>query len=276
MANGAKNNFLFVFRNLEAFCDVGLAVAILIASVIVLGALVNESRRSCVDDDQPRYIWMGVILCALHTANTLTTCFLKALPYEVFGTSPEAAEKLIQKVNESKIEKKDLFSDKEYMNAENRTISDVESHRDPAEPDLGTSSPSAATVQDSFPSLNLPDAGHMLEMAKVYSTAAVSTAYLYGVAFVLQLNNFLLLLAFGAILGTSTNFTDLVTHFVAIESITHVHEVVPAALKIKDRSPKRFNKSGIEVEEELEASGRLSYGLIVKPNKKGKGAVYRW
>ena len=89
------------------------------------------------------------------------------------------------------------------------------------------------------------------------------------------MNNLLLLLTFGAMLGTSGNFINLVTVFVSIEAITHVHELVPLTLKIKDRSPQRYNKSGIEVEAELESSGRLSYGMIVPPRADGSGGVYR-
>jgi len=272
--NGVKRNVFFIFRSFEAFSDFILACVILVAQVMVLSALVSEATRACVDDNQPRYIWMGVILCALHTANSLTSSFLKALPYEVFGTTPGGAERLIRQVNESKIEKKDLFSGELYSDAPEENSADSSASADKAH-----TQPSSADLEAAFQSSSTEErksnAAWLMTQAKVYSTAAVSTVYLYGVAAVLQLNNFLLLLAFGAILGTSTNFTDLVTHFISIETITHVHELVPRALNLKDRSPHSYNKSGVELEAELEASGRLPYGQIVPPGPNGKGGVYR-
>lgn len=84
---------------------------IVIAQALILSNLVRESTDTCADEDHPKMIWMGVILCALRAANSFTTAFLSALPYEIAGTNLAEAEVLIERVNESKIEKKDLFSD---------------------------------------------------------------------------------------------------------------------------------------------------------------------
>ena len=116
----------------------------------------------------------------------------------------------------------------------------------------------------------------LMERGKVFATEAVSRCYLYSVAFGLQLLNFLLFLTICGILGTASDYTSLVTQFVSIETITHVHEIIPRAMRMKDKSPQLYNMSGVDLEEALESSGRLAYGQIVPKGPDGKGGVYRY
>ena len=63
----------------------------------------------------------------------------------------------------------------------------------------------------------------------------------------LIVNNMYLVVTIGVIMGTSTDIISLVQNFIAVEILVHVHEMLASIMKIKDRSPERFNKSWRDV-----------------------------
>lgn len=277
-AQGIRNRFLVVFKNVECFCDFAIATIILMSQIVVMGNIFHESKHDCVENGYLKNLWMGGILCSLYAASVSTEALLLALPYEIIGTTPEGAEQLIHLVEESKRKKTDLFSDA------NSRLSDagddahntnpIHHHDTQVVPEVQPAEEAKGTISlndvppDSYTEFDL-------RVVRQVSATAVSYVYLWAVAVFLQLSNVLLLLVVGSVMGSATSFTDLVSRFISVEIVIHVHEIVPRILKIRDKSPKRYNKSGIDLEQELESSGRLPYGMIVPPGPDGKGGVYR-
>jgi hypothetical protein len=206
----------------------------------------------------------AVILCALHAANVTTVAFLKAIPFELVGTNPKKVELLLSKIDESRRRGRDLFTAVSYQMHAQSVVR--------AQPHTGAT---AGTAEGSPPTASAPSQGGVQALREIV-LKALASGYLYGVVVLLQFNNLLLLLVVGTLLGSAASFRELVTSFISVELITHVHEVVPVALKLRDKSPSKFNKSGLELESELEANHILPYGTIVPPGADGKGGVYRW
>ena len=59
----------------------------------------------------------------------------------------------------------------------------------------------------------------------------------------LQASNLLLLVTVGIVIATAPNYSALIQNFITTEVIIHVHEFVPKALKIRDKSSWNFNVS---------------------------------
>lgn len=300
LTEGSQKKFLFIFRSIESFFDFSLALFILVAQVIVMLSLTHETKGECKSERPPHNMWMGVILCALHAANVGLVAFLKALPYELVGTNPKKVELLLRKVNESRRHGKDLFSAVSY-NISSKPIlppQTHQSHSSAPSPARSSEEPSqhSASAQDVSPGGDeetgddeltwfcganggasyLSTSSHsFLRDAWGYVVRGLSYGYLYGVVVILQINNLLLLFVVASVLATATTFRELVTSFISVELITHVHEVVPMALKLRDKSPAKFNKSGLELETELEVSRQLPFGVLVPPRLDGSGGVYR-
>jgi len=63
----------------------------------------------------------------------------------------------------------------------------------------------------------------------------------------LVINNLMLVITIGIIMGRSTDTIALVQNFISIEILVHVHEMIPEVLRLKDRSPEKFNKNWRQV-----------------------------
>jgi hypothetical protein len=264
--------FLFIFKNVEAFFDFSLASVILISQIVILANIFEESKQACGTKEPARNLWMGAILCSLYAASVATELFLQALPYEIIGTTPEKAQKLIEWIN---MKQQVDIENNNGMNAINNNNNDAANNweYDGIDIDIITSPSLLLTYYDSS-QININNIKNLSNKAYVYATTATSYLYLVVISSLLQLSNILLLLVIGLMLGNSLTFTDLITKFISIEIVIHIHEIIPQVLKIRDKSPHSFNKSGIDLELDLENKGILKYGRIV-PAKDNKKEIYR-
>jgi hypothetical protein len=277
-----QTNFLFVFLNREACFDFLLAVLIFISELFVMVNLFDESKGNCKDDgNQPQNIWMGCLLCSLYAANVGTIKFYQAFPYELVGTDPDRVKSAFEDYNQQRKHSLDEGATTPLDNTflDTATVSIMESQPN------STAVPTSTGESYYMSSSTLPMSSlvsHILhpkptvEKFVKYSKSAVSLLYLYTIAILLQLNNLLLLLVIGGVLGTAQTFRELISSFISVELITNVHEIVPKALYLRDRSPTHFNKSRVQLEYELELAHVLPIGQIKQPNEKGKGGVYRY
>jgi hypothetical protein len=279
-------NFLFIFLHREACFDFLLAVLIFMSELFVMVNLFDESKGNCKDDgNQPQNIWMACLLCSLYAANVGTIKFYQAFPYELVGTDPDRVKSAFEDYN---LQRKNTLDGEGAVCLDNSSLSDT-AEQSLMESQSNSTDFAAATVGKSdsyYLSSSLPPmsslVSHILhpkpavEKFVKYSKSAVSLLYLSGVAILLQLNNLLLLLVIGGVLGTAQTFRELISSFISVELITNVHEIVPKALYLRDRSPTHFNKSRVQLEYELELAGVLPTGQIKQPDEKGKGGVYRY
>lgn len=70
----------------------------------------------------------------------------------------------------------------------------------------------------------------------------VEAILLFMLTFFFQLVNVFLIVTVGITMATATSFTSLVSNFISIEVLIRVPEVIPQVLKLKDRSPHRYNR----------------------------------
>lgn len=63
----------------------------------------------------------------------------------------------------------------------------------------------------------------------------------------LVVNNIYLVITIGVIMGGSPDIITLVQNFVSVEILVHAPEMIAKIMRIRDRSPDRFNKSWREV-----------------------------
>jgi hypothetical protein len=206
------------------------------------------------------------ILCSLYAACVSVEAFLMGMPYEVYGTTPAAAKDLMQRVEQSKRSNSDCLSDAgrasnlgsdPVMRAavENALNPDIEPEEEPEEEQQGGKD---KNEED-------PDMLHMIknvtaELEKYFDIDlnfeipeqvdakvvmhTVSKCYLFFVALGLQLSNALLLLVVAYVMGTAASYTDLISKFISVEIVIHIHELVPRVLRMQDHSPNLYNKSG--------------------------------
>jgi hypothetical protein len=286
-------NFLLIFHNSECCFDFLLATLIFMSELFVMVNLFDESKGNCKDDgNQPKNIWMATLLCALYAANVGTIKFYQAFPYELVGTDPERVKTAYQEFNRRRrntVETDEPSSDTSFTTSpidclDNSSLSDH-----PAQSLMkgaaSSSSPLPDIESDSRYISSNPMSGlitHILhpkpsvDKFVKYSKSAVSYLYIYSVATLLQLNNLLLLLVIGSVLGTAQTFRELISSFISVELITNVHEIVPRALYLCDKSPTHFNKSRVQLEYELELAGILPIGQIKEPDENGKGGIHRY
>jgi hypothetical protein len=282
-------NFFLIFHNSECCFDFLLAILIFISELFVMVNLFDESKGNCKDDgSQPQNIWMACILCALYAANVGTIKFYQAFPYELVGTDPESVKTAYQEFNRQRRNTLETmepsFTSSSINCLDNSSLSD---HPTQSLMKNDASSSPIADIENTdtrFLSSN-PMSGlisHILHPKPTvdkfvkYSKSAVSYLYIYSVATLLQLNNLLLLLVIGGVLGTAQTFRELISSFISVELITNVHEIVPRALYLRDKSPTHFNKSRVQLEYELELAGILPVGQIKEPDENGKGGLHRY
>lgn len=87
-----------------------------------------------------------------------------------------------------------------------------------------------------------------------------------GVSIMLTANNAMFVVVIGVLMGYSTDLLSLVQNFIAVEVLIKTHEYIARIMRIKDRSPWRFNKNWRQVIHEMENAKAIPIYLKKKGN----------
>lgn len=88
----------------------------------------------------------------------------------------------------------------------------------------------------------------------------------------LVVNNIYLVITIGVIMGGSPDIITLVQNFVSVEILVHAPEMIAKIMRIRDRSPDRFNKSWRETIAEMERVQAIPTYLKNKDGTDGRRA----
>lgn len=215
-----NDRFLFGFRDADAFFIVFLSYVILFAELAILIGIVNELVGSGCSSRQSQDVTsLSVQLCTLYAASVASNSYFRFFPFEVTGQTPAGFCVLTQASllrGETKIPT--------YFNSLSIFQKDIEK--------VGKDKTDAEAQS----------------LILLYAAEnVINDLIVFATTLALQVCNGLLLTTVAIVMATSPDLLSLIQNFVSVEIVVHIHEFVPKALRIVDRSPNRFNASYVDV-----------------------------
>jgi hypothetical protein len=102
------------------------------------------------------------------------------------------------------------------------------------------------TIKEVFSSVDLKtERGRQEKLQSIIDFGLLCSAVVPTIFLVV--NNFYLVIIIGTIMGGSPDILTLVQNFISVEILLHAPEMIAKIMKVRDRSPDRFNKSWREV-----------------------------
>lgn len=243
---------LFGFRDIDSFFVVALAYIVLFAELaILMGVVYDLVGEGCDGKQSAQVISLTIELCTFYAASVASHSYFRFCPFETTGQTPAGYCVLAEAAL--------LRGEKKVPSYFNNIVifgKDIEQLLSNKE-----------KIDRETKSLLL----------RFTAETILNDLFIFGTAVALQLCNFLLLTTVAMVMATSPDLLTLIQNFVSVEIVVHIHEFIPTALRIEDRSPDKFNVSYVDWYKELERVGLLSdrYPQTEKRIRKVPDTFYR-
>eukprot|EP01033_Poteriospumella_lacustris_P016191 gene16191-11583_t len=244
-----NNRTLLGFRNPDCLFVVILAYIVLIAELGVLIGVVYDLLYDCSSSESKQITSLAVQLCTLYAATVASNAFFRFLPFEITGQKPAGYCALVEAAvlrGETKIPS--------YFNSLHIFKRDIEV--------LGA---------------NKADKEAQRLILLYAAETLVNDLIVLATTLALQLCNVLLLTTVAIVMASSPDLLSMIQNFVSVEIVVHIHEFIPRAMRIVDRSPGAFNASFVDWYKELERVNLLSevYPQTTRRIRRAPDSVYR-
>lgn len=230
-----NNRFLFLFHDSHSFFIMGVAYIVIFGEISILIAIVSRLFSDNCNHGLPKgtVTLVPLILCTLYASSVAAEAFFRFTPFELTGQSMEsycAIADILLATGKATVPRHINFL-KMFSADLNRIAIEQPERRE--------------------------------QVNKILVEAALRDSSTFILSIALQFANILLLTTVAIVMGTSHDLLTLISNFISVEIVVHIHEFVPKALRLKDLSPQSFNSSYTAVSHIAFVRCRSSWRIVI-------------